>query len=481
MWHHVPSDDTALMLALNAPRSPANVADSSPSRKHREPSLVRAQAMHLKVSCTAAVVLLLSCPVVPQALLPDHHQHPRHFPDVEVGHKALFTLGALAVLGGASYYIGRHMGMKDVQQHGLLSYGYPSGYSYGHFNPYGHYAHGAQYGHYAHGAQYGHYGHGAQYGHYGHGAQYGQYKHKPFKGGFRAGVYAAPLLYSRRRKREAVPDKHMERINSLDDNLAVTIVQQGGSSCRHSNQNIPVKVPEMKNTVVNDPKRNEITTKMNENEGLAFKKKERTRRAAHRPTLVVTSQPISVSDDPYTSNRVELLSSKVPKHDMKLGLKLRPEPRAPVQEHYNLHSRLKNARVVAIPQVTPETQDENPKRFRARRPEDRQQLLCDDDSQARNFEQFELLMLESALAEDDNGCGLSLVCEIGRMPLHLLPLKAMGLRRLLTGTKPRGLDGVVWGALTESLLGGLSGNDCSQRHHYCTTPPAQLMRIFASL
>ena len=40
-------------------------------------------------------------------------------------------------------------------------------------------------------------------------------------------------------------------------------------------------------------------------------------------------------------------------------------------------------------------------------------------------------MLEGALLEDDKGCALNLICEIGRTPLAALTPKALGLRTLL--------------------------------------------------
>lgn len=62
----------------------------------------------------------------------------------------------------------------------------------------------------------------------------------------------------------------------------------------------------------------------------------------------------------------------------------------------------------------------------------RQRLDCDDVEGRNTADHFGLLMLEGALSEDENGCGLSLICEIGRTPLTALPPKALGLRRMLT-------------------------------------------------
>lgn len=151
-----------------------------------------------------------------------------------------------------------------------------------------------------------------------------------------------------------------------------------------------------------------------------------------RPTLVVTSAPINVADDPQGDRNIHFLSSKFGSRDTVTRYKDEPEPRRK-NRYEGLYSRLKDSGVTMGLTSRPKVQEvvAEPK-YRSRISEERQNLVCDENSQARNFEYFELMMLESALAEDDRGCGMSLVCEIGRVPLPLLPPKALGLRRLLT-------------------------------------------------
>ena len=59
---------------------------------------------------------------------------------------------------------------------------------------------------------------------------------------------------------------------------------------------------------------------------------------------------------------------------------------------------------------------------------------CRKESEARSIHRFSHQMLQSALAEDRDACGLSLMCVIGRTPIHMLPPKAIGLRELIRCT-----------------------------------------------
>jgi len=58
-----------------------------------------------------------------------------------------------------------------------------------------------------------------------------------------------------------------------------------------------------------------------------------------------------------------------------------------------------------------------------------QRINC--EPQSRQFNHFTDMMLQSALSDDSDMCGQSLLCIVGRTPVHLLPPKALGLKQLL--------------------------------------------------
>ncbi|XP_018026310.1 uncharacterized protein LOC108681753 [Hyalella azteca] len=363
--------------------------------------------MDIKALVTLLVLMLLlqSGPGRPQVLPGDMARH--HLADLGIDNKALFTLGALAVLGGASFYLGRHVGMNKAAPNSYYNYG-----TYGYPT--------SLYGQ-----------HGYQNTH----AQYGYYQ--PYKAGFTAGVYAAPLAYGGRRKRRASTDKETKE-NSLNTK-EFAAPQSVSSSCREKDTiNQGKKLKNTHKTEDSNSKMIEVLeNEVNESPEKSNPTKSRgprIKRESSKAAIVVTSQPINVADDPHEANKIIHLSSGLPSRQKKPLLKVWPEPRSPTPESESLYSRLKHARVSAAVEKAsvPESRQEDSPKFKTRFPEGRQQVLCEDGSRARNFEHFELLMLESALAEDDQGCGLSLVCEIGRVPLPLLPPKALGLRRLLT-------------------------------------------------
>lgn len=128
----------------------------------------------------------------------------------------------------------------------------------------------------------------------------------------------------------------------------------------------------------------------------------RRRRRRARRDLSVSSAPISVGSYQISSNRPNMETQTVRFPDSSEGLP--PAYRQPFGRH----------------------EDATDHRSRYQR------LDCEDKSGRSDADHFGLLMLEGALAEDEAGCGLSLICEIGRTPVTALPPKAMGLRRILT-------------------------------------------------
>ena len=149
----------------------------------------------------------------------------------------------------------------------------------------------------------------------------------------------------------------------------------------------------------------------------------RRRRRTTEKGVAVATGTVGMGEDPRAKFTFKALGSRSSSEYQPLTRTHSSSPRA--QSHLHSSSPRPQSHLRSLPPPGLEgwgsQQQSDPLRD--------QRLNC--EPQGREFDHFSEMMLESALADDADGCGQSLLCIIGRTPIQSLPPKAIGLRSLL--------------------------------------------------